>query len=424
MKEINLKGLNQKIYKETTSNNLDIYMIPYENKEGFIVEMVTKYGSNNIEFIPKQQKDYKRYPLGIAHFLEHKLFEQKDGIDPFVFAAERGLDCNAGTSNDSTVYFFSGNDKFNEALEYLLNFIYDINLTEENIEKEKGIIIEELNMYLDSVNSRIDLALKNMVYHNHPNKEDIGGTIETVKSITKDDLLECYDTFYQPSNMFLVISGKFDMEEALQIINKNELLNNRISNIKIDNKKIEEPLAVKEEYKEIIEKITNPKLCFSVKIPYPDQNKYTYKNYIRTFFSIKIGSISEFQYNLKKDKKLNNLGFYIEKADDYLVVNIFIETDDYEYVIKELEKELSNKCITEEDFERQRKVSISGLVGKTDFFNAMADEVINDVISYKKFYDNKIDLIRSLNINEFSSIIENIDFTNRSVLVVKPKENK
>ena len=424
MKEINLKGLNQKIYKETTSNNLDIYMIPYENKEGFIVEMVTKYGSNDIEFIPKDKNEYKRFPLGIAHFLEHKLFEQKDGIDPFVFAAERGLDCNAGTSNDSTVYYFSGNDKFNETLDYLLSFIYDINLTEENIEKEKGIIIEELNMYLDNVDFRTELELKNMVYHNHPNKEDIGGTVETVKSITKEDLLECYDTFYQPSNMFLVIAGKFNIDEALKIINKNELLNNRISNIKIDNKKIEEPLVVKEKYKEIYENVTNTKLCFSIKIPYTDKDKYIYRSYINNFFSIKIGSISEFQCRLKNEKKLDQLGFYLEKADELLVINIFIETDDYEYVIKELEKELSNKKIEEEDFKRQKKVLISRLVGKTDFFNAMADEIVNDVINYQKFYDSKTDLIRSLNIDEFSSIIENIDFTNRSVLVVKPKENK
>lgn len=423
MKEIKLKGLNQTIYKEKTKNNLDIYMIPYDNKEGFTVNIITKYGSNNINFIPKNKKEFKTFPLGIAHFLEHKLFEQKDGIDPFMFAAEKGLDCNAFTSNVITSYYLSGTNHFDEALEYLLNLVYEINLTDENIEKEKGIIIEELKMYMDNIDFKIDLAMKSMLYHNHPNKDDVGGTIESVKSITKEDLLECYESFYEPSNMFMVISGNFNIDNTLKIINDNKLLKEKNSSFEISNQIINEPLKVKEEYKEIFENITNNKLCYAVKIPYANIDKFVFRSYIKNYLSIKIGNISEFQYRLKKEQKLNFLGYDIEDADDKLIIYIFIETDDYKYLINELDKELSNKIILKEDLERQKKVQIAKEVSKTDYFNIMANLVVSDVILSNKVYENRVDLIRGLNIEEFSSIIESIDFTNKSVLVVKPKNN-
>ena len=263
MKKTSLKGLDMTLYSEVLSNGLEIYMLPYANKKNYYVTFVSKYGSDVIEYIDVTKKNHKP-PLGVAHFLEHKLFEEENGIDPFSFYAKSGTDCNACTTYDNTQYMFWGNKNFNKNLEYLLKFVTHPYFTSENVKKEKGIITEEIKMYNDNPDYKLEMKLRECLYKNHPRRIDIAGTVSEVNKITKDDLYDCYNSFYIPSNMFILITGNFDPDIALEIV-RNELDSN--SNKKIPKiKEVVEPVKVNKEKEIIKANIEIPKVAIGLKV--------------------------------------------------------------------------------------------------------------------------------------------------------------
>ena len=147
------------LYTETLDNGLEIYMLPYENKKNYFIRYTTRFGSDVLEYTDSKDKNHKP-PLGIAHFLEHKMFEQESGEEPFAFFSKSGTDSNASTTFDSTEYICYGTKEFEKNLEYLLRFVNEPYYTDENVNKEKGIIAEEINMYNDIPD--FQLEMKNM----------------------------------------------------------------------------------------------------------------------------------------------------------------------------------------------------------------------------------------------------------------------
>ena len=222
MKKNKLRQFSLDLYSETLDNGLLINVIPKTNVNNIYVTFSTKYGSVHDEFIPIDQNDFYKVPMGVAHFLEHKVFEQEDGKDPFTRFSTNGADANANTSNYKTTYLFSGPSNLSDNLNFLLDFVQSPYFTDENVEKEKGIIAQELKMLNDKPYWHLyEKALLNS-FINHPIKYPVGGTLETIKRITKDDLYTCYNTFYHPANMFITISGNVEPEEVIDIIKNNQ----------------------------------------------------------------------------------------------------------------------------------------------------------------------------------------------------------
>lgn len=211
------KITGEKVYKYELEDGLKVYICPKKGFSKKIGMYGTHFGSIDTDFYDIQEKKRKRVPDGIAHFLEHKLFEQEDGNALDLFA-KMGVSSNAYTSYDHTVYFFETNDKFEECLKTLFDFITTPYFTDENVEKEKGIIEQELNMYEDSPDSVVYYNVMRAMYNNYPLNVDIGGTVESVYSITKEELYSCYNTFYAPQNMFVIIIGDVDIEATVKMI--------------------------------------------------------------------------------------------------------------------------------------------------------------------------------------------------------------
>ncbi|MDE5587134.1 MAG: insulinase family protein, partial [Bacilli bacterium] len=267
MKEIKLSGLDQSVFFEKLENGLEVYFIPYKNKTNYTMHYVTKFGSTNTTFCPIDENDYITVPDGIAHFLEHKMFEQEDGVDPFTFASKSGTNSNASTSYKITRYYFEGSNNFKENLDYLLTYVHSPYFTEENVEKEKGIIAEEIKQYDDEIDWILDEELRKSIFQKDPTKIDIAGTVESISEITKDLLYQTYTTYYQPSNMILLVSGSFDKEEALETINNNEALNAATTNYTIKEKTAKEPTEVARKEYSFQFPIVNPKVAYGIKIP-------------------------------------------------------------------------------------------------------------------------------------------------------------
>ena len=303
MKAIELKGLDQTLYYEKLENGLEVYMLPYKNKSNYTMHYLTKYGSIQTTFIPYGEKEKITVPDGIAHFLEHKMFEQEDGVDPFTYAAKTGTYSNASTNFECTRYYFEGNQAFQDNLNYLLDFVGSPYFTDENVEKEKGIIAEEIKQYDDEVEWVFEEEMKKALLQKDNHRVDIAGTIESINTITKEDLYNTYYTFYQPSNMFLVISGDFKVEDAINTIKNNETLRNAKTNFKVKVFQEEEPLAVNEKIKELEFNVVNTKVGYGIKIPIKHiTDKYLFNLYIGLMLSIKFGLSSVFREKLKKEQ--------------------------------------------------------------------------------------------------------------------------
>ena len=208
--------LQERIHFEELENGLAVYVVPKPGFKKTFACFATKYGAMINRFVPYGESEYIDVPLGIAHFLEHKMFEMPDGTDASEIFARMGLDSNASTSHLMTTYLFSGTANIKEGLNLLLDFVQTPYFTEERVLREQGIIAQELKMYLDDPNEALHLGLMQNLFRVYPLRFDVGGTLESIMQITPEHLNKCYRTFYHPSNMAHIVVGDIDaiMEDS------------------------------------------------------------------------------------------------------------------------------------------------------------------------------------------------------------------
>ncbi|MGB6177996.1 EF-P 5-aminopentanol modification-associated protein YfmH [Carnobacterium sp.] len=221
MEKKEYEQLNETIYTETLSNGLSVTLLPKDEFHKTYGLFTTKYGSIDNQFIPRDGKQLTRVPDGIAHFLEHKMFEKKDG-DIFNVFGKLGASANAFTSFTQTSYLFSSTTNVNENMETLLDFVQEPYFTKETVDKEKGIIGQEIQMYEDEPDWRLFFGILGNMYPKHPLHIDIAGTVDSIADITAELLYESYNTFYHPSNMNLFVVGKMDPEKMMDLIKSNQ----------------------------------------------------------------------------------------------------------------------------------------------------------------------------------------------------------
>ncbi|MEB4621424.1 EF-P 5-aminopentanol modification-associated protein YfmH [Enterococcus sp. E4-223] len=221
MNKTEYEQINETLYHEVLPNGLTVYLLPKNDYHKTYGLFSTNYGSIDNEFIPYGEKEKVKVPDGIAHFLEHKLFEKEDG-DVFQLFGKQGASSNAFTSFTKTSYLFSTTDQVEKNLTTLIDFVQAPYFTEETVNKEKGIIGQEIQMYEDDPNWRMFFGILNNLYPTHPLHIDIAGTVESIDKITAQDLYTCYRTFYQPSNMVLFVVGKMEPEKLMKLIRENQ----------------------------------------------------------------------------------------------------------------------------------------------------------------------------------------------------------
>ena len=420
MKEIKLKGLDISAFTETLNNGLEIYLIPYENKKNYFISYATKFGSDVLEFVDNNKKSYSP-PLGIAHFLEHKMFEQEDGTDPFTFFSESGTDSNASTSFDNTQYICSGKKKFKENLRYLLKFVNNPYFTDENVEKEKGIIAEEIKMYQDIPDYKLELKLRDSVYTNSSRRLDIAGTIEEINKITKEDLYKCYNNFYKPNNMFVLVVGNFKINEALEVIK--EELNNKETTPVAEIKEAKEKIAVNEKEVVLKENIEVPKLAVAIKVPTKKLtiSKLELDLYLSILTTILFGSSSEFRERCRINKLLNGIYTEWETIKDFKTFYILATTLDPDKLLEEIKYELKNLSITEKTFERIKKVWIANEVKMIDNIDSTVNNIFDDIIKYNRIIPDRVEIIRDMNIKTLEKLVKELDLKNISVVKMTSK---
>ena len=220
MKILESAKIKEKAYVEKLDNGMKVIVVPKPNLDKKYIIWGTHFGSIDNRFIMPKTNEEVFIPDGVAHFLEHKMFEQPNGTNSLDTLMALGLEANAYTTNDHTAYLFECTNNFYEGLNELMDYVQHPYFTEENVEKEKGIIGQEIKMYDDEPGWRLYINAMDCMYKENPIKIDIAGSVESISKITPDVLYKCYNTFYNPSNMILVVCGDFKPEEILEEIKK------------------------------------------------------------------------------------------------------------------------------------------------------------------------------------------------------------
>ncbi|MDD2518804.1 MAG: pitrilysin family protein [Bacilli bacterium] len=427
MKVTPFNKLDLDLYYEKLDNGLEVYIVPKSNVNNIHVTFSTKYGSKHSEFVPFNSKKMTKVPDGIAHFLEHKLFEQKDGTDPFTFYTERGADANANTSNHKTTYLFSGSTNVIENLNYLLDFVQDPYFTDENVSKEKGIIEQEIKMYADNPFYAIyEKSLYNS-FHKNPIRIPIAGTVESINTITKEDLYLCYNTFYHPSNMFVVVTGNVSPEIIIDAIKKNQSNKKFLAkNGPIKLKQYNEPDTVVKK-KEILKmNVPIPKIAYNYKFNLTrvkDIPKLTIRDYVLLYFELKFGETSSFNEELKNSEIINeNLDYTIVFDDTHALLVILADTKKTDELIEKIKNEIVKFNIDEADFERKKKSFISAYIYMSDSIYRINNKIMGNVINEGKVLTNDYDDIKNMSFTDLKKVIDSLVFDNSGYVIIKPKK--
>ena len=270
MENIAFDQLQEELFHEKLPNGLNVYILPKKGFNKTYATFTTKYGSVDNTFIPLGKDSYVKVPDGVAHFLEHKLFEKEDG-DVFQQFSRQGASANAFTSFTRTAYLFSSTSDVEKNLETLVDFVQDPYFSEKTVEKEKGIIGQEITMYDDNPDWRLYFGLIQNLYKNHPVRIDIAGTIESISYITKDWLYECYNTFYHTSNMLLFIVGPVDPDKFMNQVRENQAKKDYKDQPEVKRKFDEEPFHSAEKKQVLEMNVQTSKCLVGIKALHVDQ---------------------------------------------------------------------------------------------------------------------------------------------------------
>jgi len=370
------------VYSKKLPNGLTVFLLPRKDMAKTYSIFSTNYGSIDQTFVPIDGADKITVPEGIAHFLEHKLFEKEDR-DVFADFGKQGASANAYTSFTKTAYLFSATNHIEENVRTLIDFVQDPFFSEESVEKEKGIIEQEIRMYDDQPDWQAFTGTIKSLFKNHPVKIDIAGTVDSIQEITKDDLYTCYHTFYHPENMTLFLAGNFDPERMMKLIEDNQQAKNFKEMNELIREYPEEPKEVFQKENKIVMPVSVPKCIVGIK---ESATELTGEAFLKK--ELLTGMLLDHYYSksgtfyqeLYQENLIDDSYFYettLEKTFGYTFVGSNTNRPE-EFAAKVKEQLLSTNHLelTEEEFERMKKKQIGLLLRGMNSLEFIANNFI------------------------------------------------
>lgn len=427
MKKQYYELIDETVYESQMDNGLKVFIIPKPGFQKTFVTYTTQFGSLDSRFKPLGSDEFVTVPDGVAHFLEHKLFEKEEG-DLFTEFAEDNAQVNAFTSFDRTSYFFSATSNVERNILRLMKMVETPYFSEATVEKEKGIIAEEIKMYQEQPGYKLMFNTLRAMYADHPVKVDIAGSVESIYKITKDDLYLCYETFYHPSNMVMFVVGNVDPESINTLITEHEAKRELTAQPEIVRDSLAEPEAVQQS--KVVEEmnIQIPRLMLGFKnVPKEgSQEAYMKRDLEMTFFfEMVLGEETDFYQNLLNDGLIDDtFGYQFVLEPSYSFSLITSSTPDPSQLKRLLLDELKTKAghlTDEEAFELLKKQFIGEFISSLNSPEYIANQ-------YTKLYFegvslfNMLDIVDSItldSINEASVASLNFDQIADSRLEIK-----
>lgn len=383
MQIIENSKVKEKLYVEKLENGLTIMIIPKKGIQKKYVMWATNYGSLDNKFIIPGEKEITEVPNGVAHYLEHKMFEQENGKNSLDALTELGVDANAYTTTNHTAYLFEATDNLYPALDELMDYVQHPYFTDENVEKEKGIISQEIMMYDDYPEWEVYMNAIRSMYSKNPITIDIAGTVESIKPINKEILYKCYNTFYNLSNMVMCIVGDFEPENLVEEIKKRIVKNEKaVGEIKRIHE--EEPKQIVRKEIEKTMEVSMPLFVIGIK----DLNFEEQENIIKKHIAIEVILNMLIGKSSKTYKKLYEQGLimsepYLEYEFEKTYAHIAItgQSKEPKKVLETIQnqiKEFKEQGLNEEHFKRIKNMIYGGYIKEYNNVASIARMFVSD----------------------------------------------
>lgn len=414
MKQHYYDVIDETVYEHELQNGLRLFVIPKPGFQKTFVTYTTQFGSLDSRFKPLGKDEFVTVPDGVAHFLEHKLFE-KEEEDLFTAFAEENAQANAFTSFDRTSYLFSATDHLENNIKRLLTMVETPYFTKETVDKEKGIIAEEIKMYQEQPGYKLMFNTLRAMYEKHPIRVDIAGSVESIYDITKDDLYLCYETFYHPSNMVLFVVGDVEPQYIVDIVEEHENLRDKTNHPKIERALIDEPKSVNQHVVSEEMKLQSPKLMLGFKNQPLDESpeKYVQRDLEMTFFyELIFGEETEFYQELLNDDLIDETfgyQFVLEPTYSFSIITSATNHPDQlkQLLIKQL-KDNKGNLTDVEAFDLLKKQFIGEFISSLNSPEYIANQ-------YAKLYFEGVSVFDMLNIVE-NITLESVNETSQLCL--------
>lgn len=414
MKVHNYELIDEKVFEHELDNGLKLFIIPKPGFQKTFVTYTTQFGSLDNHFKPLGSDEFVKVPDGVAHFLEHKLFE-KEEEDLFTAFAEENAQTNAFTSFDRTSYLFSATNHIESNIKRLLTMVETPYFTEETVNKEKGIIAEEIKMYQEQPGYKLMFNTLRAMYSKHPIRVDIAGSVDSIYDITKDDLYLCYETFYHPSNMVLFVVGDVDPQSIVDLVDNHEKQRNKTNQPQIERAQIKEPEEVNTHTVTEKMKLQSPRLMLGFKNQPLNEGseKYVQRDLEMTFFyELIFGEETDFYQDLlNKDLIDETFGyqFVLEPSYSFSIITSATQQPDElkELLINELKK-YRGHLADQEAFDLLKKQFIGEFISSLNSPEYIANQ-------YAKLYFEGVSVFDMLEIVE-NITLESVNETSKLFL--------
>ena len=421
MKEIVIKGLDEKIYEHETKEGLKIYIWQNTKLKGSYMTLSVPYGSIHTHF--KVGNKTFKVPNGTAHFLEHIKFNVDKNMTSHDLFNEVGGEANAFTTYRFTSYTVYALDKTKENLDILLDFVYNPYFTKSLVSKEKGIIVEEANTAIDDAYGMSYFEFQRQIFHKYNYRNLITGEPKDINSITIDDVTNVFNSFYHPANMFLIVTGNVNPYEIVKITEENlskkefkEFIKPKIISVKEDK-------SVVIKHQELEKDITAAEFKYALKIPrsrFKKFNDLELRIYLQLFNQINFGITSAFKENLREKELITTLTSNFNFNDDYIILYINSLTDYPKEVEKAIDEKFQNLEIPEKDFNRKRKAEIANLILRYDNITDVNESIQNNIIVYGKVINNIKEILEKLSLDKMAEIVKLINTDNKTTMIIRP----
>ena len=423
MKEIKLKGIDEVIYYDECDNGLPIYMWVNDKVNNFYMTLSVKYGSIDTEFKTNDSDEYVKVSDGIAHFLEHVKFNESDTTTAHDYFNTLGSSINAFTTFNFTSYEVFASSEFSKNLNHLLDYVQTPYFTDTLTEKEKGIICEEVKMGKNNPGHKLYYGMNSALYKKDKRRNLVTGEVDDVKGITTEELQMVFDTFYHPKNMFLVITGNFNPDEAVAIVKENQNNKEFIEYREPIVKREDETRGVNEEYKEIECNVEIPKVKIAYKMPievFGDIDPMLLNVYLSIVLRNNFGSTSLLREELLEKELVTSIGASRDIFNGLVTIEVGIETKYPSEVIPIVKEKMNNLTLTKEEIKRRIRANIAALINDYDDIEYVNSDICEGLVMYDKVFDDMYDVYNSLKLSVAKEVIDKIDTSDSTTVLLVP----
>lgn|GEM_PF-2414964 len=415
MKKINF-NYGEIVYKEVLDNGLTVYLYPTNKSKNFYITVSTHFGAEVMSY----KKNNKVYDVtkGSAHFLEHRVMDFTKNVDAMNKINELGSIVNAYTTYKGTNYNLYGVEDIYTNMGLLFDRVFKANIKKEDVEMERGIILEEYYMYDADPYYKAQTTLLKNCFNSSFIKYLVIGTEDGIKTVSYKELNRLYKDFYTLDNMFIVVTGNFILEDVLNYIN------NYMKDIKTTkcNCKVIKPVEnykVNVSYEELTGSTDEAKIVIGYKVKNSNPKKKIVNRLLMDMILSENFDKTGSSYLRLMNEGLNRFSYFVEEVDDYFLIAFTGSTNEYEKFTNIIDEEIKNLDFTKEALERKTKGYISNLILSFEYIENVEDNITSGLFDYNKVLNDMESVIKKVTLNDVKEVIKCIDTTNKSVLIMK-----